>query len=420
MINHTSIKLHFKKHVKSILSKSISDKYYWFIVTCQNKIHLPIMKKTISLFIFILLFLRVSIGQTEFEVVKDIYLKANPDSYSDNLMLIPAGKIVKKDIASDYPFIRITYNGEMGYVSLKDLVPLIKSEIIDEIIEDTPPPPLPQPPLPPPPLPPPPTPLITDNSSFLNKIMSQIYLLVIIPILFFLLFIWKFLRLKSIYKDAKQTIEKSIANIQKTKPIIESSKSKISNIIDLINNNDLNSLKYNLSVLNSSNHNAIDNLVMIELEIRSIAEVIDATSSIKEALELRNRSEILKSKVETALRDASDEKSVVEKEIDACVEKVKGLTISAANKAISDAELAKIKIRNANSDISETNSLIDNTLASSKKYKSNLSTALNIALTKLERLKTNSDELKSEAEAVHLKANKMACKWRLTNRIFRN
>ena len=67
------------------------------------------MKKTISLLIFILLFLRVSIGQT-FKVVKDIYLKANPDYYSDDLMMIPAGNIVKKDIASDYPFIRITYS----------------------------------------------------------------------------------------------------------------------------------------------------------------------------------------------------------------------------------------------------------------------------------------------------------------------
>jgi len=86
------------------------------------------MKKTISLFIFILLFLHVSIGQTEYEVVKDIYLKANPDSYSDNLMLIPAGIVVKKDISSDYPFIRITYNGEVGYVSLNDLKNYIKPE----------------------------------------------------------------------------------------------------------------------------------------------------------------------------------------------------------------------------------------------------------------------------------------------------
>ena len=79
------------------------------------------MKKLITLVIFILLFLHVSIGQTEYEVVKDIYLKANPDSYADNLMLIPAGKIVKKDISSEYPFIRITFNGEVGYVSLNDL-----------------------------------------------------------------------------------------------------------------------------------------------------------------------------------------------------------------------------------------------------------------------------------------------------------
>jgi ribosomal protein L20A (L18A) len=92
------------------------------------KVHPTIMKKTISLFIFILLFLQVSSGQTEYEVVKDFYLKANPDSYSDNLMLIPAGVIVKKDISSDYPFIRITYNGEVGYVSINDLKVYSKPE----------------------------------------------------------------------------------------------------------------------------------------------------------------------------------------------------------------------------------------------------------------------------------------------------
>ncbi len=346
----------------------------------------------------------MALGKDQYKVIRETYLKSNPDAYSDNLYYIPVGEVVAKDVSSEYPFIMITYKGEIGYVSLNDLAPLIKSENIDEIIEDTPPPP--PPPLPPPP--PTPTPLKTDYSLFFNKILSQIYLLVIIPILFFLIFIWKFLRLKSILKDAKQTIEKAIANIQETKPIVESTKSKIYNIIDLINiNYDLNSLKYNLKVLNSSNQNAINNLATIELEIKSMAEVIDATNSIKEALEVRNRAEILKSKVETALRDASDEKSVVEKEIDACVEKVKGLTLSSANKAISDAELAKNKIRNANSDISDTNGLIYDALANSKKYKPNLSTALNIALTKLERLKTNFDELKSEAEAVHLKANKV-------------
>ncbi len=39
-----------------------------------------------------------NIGQTKYEVVRGIYLKANPDSYADDLMLIPAGKIVKKDL----------------------------------------------------------------------------------------------------------------------------------------------------------------------------------------------------------------------------------------------------------------------------------------------------------------------------------
>ena len=39
-----------------------------------------------------------NIGQTKYEVVRGIYLKANPDTYADDLLLIPAGKIVKKDI----------------------------------------------------------------------------------------------------------------------------------------------------------------------------------------------------------------------------------------------------------------------------------------------------------------------------------
>jgi hypothetical protein len=39
-----------------------------------------------------------NIGQTKYEVVRGIYLKANPDTYADDLMLIPAGKIVKKDL----------------------------------------------------------------------------------------------------------------------------------------------------------------------------------------------------------------------------------------------------------------------------------------------------------------------------------
>jgi hypothetical protein len=57
-----------------------------------------LMKKIILLAVFLFINFQIAIGQTEYEVVRSIYLKANPDTYADDLMLIPAGKIVKKDI----------------------------------------------------------------------------------------------------------------------------------------------------------------------------------------------------------------------------------------------------------------------------------------------------------------------------------
>ena len=57
-----------------------------------------LMKKTILLAVFLFVNFQIAIGQTKYEVVRGIYLKANPDTYADDLMLIPAGKIVKKDI----------------------------------------------------------------------------------------------------------------------------------------------------------------------------------------------------------------------------------------------------------------------------------------------------------------------------------
>jgi hypothetical protein len=56
------------------------------------------MKKIISLSVFLFINFPIAIGQKEYEVVRGIYLKANPDAYADDLMLIPAGKVVKKDI----------------------------------------------------------------------------------------------------------------------------------------------------------------------------------------------------------------------------------------------------------------------------------------------------------------------------------
>jgi hypothetical protein len=57
-----------------------------------------LMKKTLLLAVFLFINFHNAIGQTEYEVVRGIYLKANPDTYADDLMLIPAGKIVKKDV----------------------------------------------------------------------------------------------------------------------------------------------------------------------------------------------------------------------------------------------------------------------------------------------------------------------------------
>jgi hypothetical protein len=55
-----------------------------------------LMKKIILLSVFLFINFQIAVGQTEYEVVRSIYLKANPDTYADDLMLIPAGKIVKK------------------------------------------------------------------------------------------------------------------------------------------------------------------------------------------------------------------------------------------------------------------------------------------------------------------------------------
>ena len=79
------------------------------------------MKKSLIPILFFLICSKITSGQAEFEVIRGIYLKANPDAYADNLIYIPRGKIVKKDLSSDNPYIMITYNGEIGYVSMDDL-----------------------------------------------------------------------------------------------------------------------------------------------------------------------------------------------------------------------------------------------------------------------------------------------------------
>lgn len=56
------------------------------------------MKKAVLLAVFLFINFQIAIGQTDYEVVRGIYLKANPDIYADDLLLIPTGKMVKKDI----------------------------------------------------------------------------------------------------------------------------------------------------------------------------------------------------------------------------------------------------------------------------------------------------------------------------------
>ena len=160
-----------------------------------------LMKKIILIAVFLFVNFQIAIGQTEYEVVRSIYLKANPDAYSDDLMLIPAGKVVKKDLSSDYPFIRITYNGEVGYVSINDLkvYPKPEEKAQQEKTPDIDPVPTPAP-IPPPkpetgPKPPQKTEVVTIP--WLEMLRPYIYLLLIIPILFFLVFTWILIRRKS-------------------------------------------------------------------------------------------------------------------------------------------------------------------------------------------------------------------------------
>jgi hypothetical protein len=369
-----------------------------------------LMKKTVLLAVFLFINFHISIGQTKYEVVRGIYLKANPDTYADDLMLIPAGKIVKKDLSSDYPFIRITYNGEVGYVSINDLKvyskPEEKKETNHDIIENegdtietdtaTTPPSNVEPPKE--------TEVVTIP--WLEILWPYLYLLLIIPILFFLVFTWILIRRKSNLKAAKQAIEKATADIKEARAIVEATKLNISAVIDVFNNySGLDSIITRVKASKVSTDNSIRNVDKLALEIKETAKVIDEVTSTKEALEVRNSAEILKSKADTANKAASDEKIAVEKEIDSCIGKLKGLTTSAANKAITDANLTKNIINNAKADISVINEIVDTGLTNANKFVSNAGTPLKAAKTKIEILKTNSDEIKLAAEKIQIKAN---------------
>ena len=380
-----------------------------------------LMKKTILLAVFLFINFHIAIGQTEYEVVRGIYLKANPDTYADDLMLIPAGEIIKKDLSSDYPFIRITYNGEVGYVSINDLKvyskPEKKKEANHDIIENegdtietdtaTTPPSNVEPPQE--------TEVVTIP--WLEMLWPYLYLLLIIPILFFLVFTSILIRRKSNLKAAKQAIEKATADIKEARAIVEATKLNISAVIDVFNNySGLDSIITRVKASKVSTDNSIRNVDKLALEIKETTKVIDAVTSTKEALEVRNSAEILKSKAVTANKAASNEKIAVEKEIDSCIGKLKGLTTSAANKAITDANLAKNIINNAKADISVINEIVDTGLTNANKFVSNVSTALKSAKTILERIKTNSDEIKLAAEKVQIKANNAIADTNATSR----
>ena len=60
-------------------------------------------------------------SQDKFKVIRNTYLKINPDQYADNITQIPQGTIVTKKSNTDYPYILLSFNDEIGYVSKIDL-----------------------------------------------------------------------------------------------------------------------------------------------------------------------------------------------------------------------------------------------------------------------------------------------------------
>ena len=60
-------------------------------------------------------------SQDKFKVIRNTYLKINPDQYADNITQIPQGTIVTKKSNTDFPYILLSFNDEIGYVSKIDL-----------------------------------------------------------------------------------------------------------------------------------------------------------------------------------------------------------------------------------------------------------------------------------------------------------
>jgi hypothetical protein len=165
------------------------------------------MKKSIFLILFFLVCSNITAGQAYFEVIRGIYLKANPDAYADNLIFIPSGKIVKKDLSSDNPYIRITYNGEIGYVSMDDLkdyskpIESVKQDIkinIDTITKPSDPEPHDK--------------TVVKPISWLETAWSFRFTLLVIVVVFSTLFIWLFIvrviKEKAKLREGKENLDR--------------------------------------------------------------------------------------------------------------------------------------------------------------------------------------------------------------------
>ena len=364
----------------------------------------------------------MALGKDQYKVIRETYLKSNPDAYSDNLYYIPVGEVVAKDVSSEYPFIMITYKGEIGYVSLNDLAPLsnattnndkkVKADSTTSAdiggqgegendgegrenggTQD------PQPPI------------TTDYSSWLEKIRSKIYLLLIIPIVFFGLLIWRLIKRKTILDSAKECIDRAKAVTQEAMAKVDISKSSISLVLDIINRNQsididgLDSTINNLKSAKGKTENSERDIVKINSEINSIVKALSEVNNIKEALNLKNNSELARTNAISSLNAVSVEKAIVEKEINSFSLKIKDITSNVGNKAINDANSAKNKIGITTNNISATNKIIDKAYTDSNKFKSNSGVALKSALNELDVLKTNSNEIILSLNKVLLKAN---------------
>lgn len=79
------------------------------------------MRIKYTIMIVLMLFGNIVLGQYSYFVTRNIYLKKNPDAYSDNISFIPEGTTLNILANTDYPFLLVKYNGEDGYVNRLDL-----------------------------------------------------------------------------------------------------------------------------------------------------------------------------------------------------------------------------------------------------------------------------------------------------------